>query len=337
MADTDSNNENFWQSMPEPPPTPEKETPAVAPPPEVKVRTLQSDLESMTKSGGALPQFQVVRAPSLPSAPASPPAETGGKKLTTAIIVLVALALLGAIIYFSYQLFFNRPSVGTTPPPEQNATAPAPQPPVQPPPPPTTPPIAQQGFVHRSLFSKPADQVLTLAVRGTVESASDLQTFGQKVTNLLAAAKPAANLFEINIKNVDGKDLDVNEEMALADTAMIDQQFLSTHFNLDATFFIYKDKEGFWPGLITSLKPTENWLFLKNDVAKLEKSPKINNFFLSFPGDKIGDFKDDVVSGQPVRTLTFTAPGAIFIYGWFRGNLILSTSEEGLKQALARL
>jgi len=209
------------------------------------------------------------------------------------------------------------------------------------------PPLAAQSFVHHSLFSKPVDQLLTLTVRSSAESASDLQTFSQKVTNLLAGAKPTTNLFEINVKNADGEDLDVNETMALADTAVLDPQFLSAHFNTDATFFVYsakggsasggKDKNGLWPGYIVALKPTENWLFLKNDIQKLEKSSKVNNFFFSSPGDRVGDFKDDVVSGQPVRVLQFTAPGAIFIYGWFRGNLILSVSLDGLKSALARL
>lgn len=344
MADVNSKDENFWKSTQEPPPDLEAVAPSVAPPPEVRVRTLRTDLESMAKSGGALPQFQAVKAPRLPSALGATASGGEKNKLMTAIIALVAIALLGAVAFLAYQLFLKSPpSSNVTPAGPRAINQPATRP--QSSPLPSTSPLARQGFVHHSLLKKPADQLLVLTVRSNVENATDLQTFNQRVIGLLAQAKSPGNLFEINVKNTDGKDLDINEIFSAADIGVLDSQFVSARFNLDPTFFVYRDKNGstgltaggLWPGFIISLKPTENWLFIKNDVAKLEKSSKVNNFFLSFPGDSSGDFKDDVVSGQPVRVLTFTAPGAVFIYGWFRGNLILSTSLEGLKVVLAGL
>lgn len=346
MANTDADQDNFWKST-ESSPNLEEIAPSVSPPPpEVKVRTLRTDLESMAKGGGALPQFEAVRAPNLPYAAKGVAGRVEEKKsnIGTIVVALIALALLGAIVYLGYQLFSKQVQTGTNAVPSPQAS-PLAAPVLAPPPPPATPPLAEQGFIHHSLFSKPTDQLLTLTMRSNVASASDLQTFNQKLINLLAGAKPTANLFEINVKDAEGKDLDLNEIFSAADAGVLNPQFISAHFNTDATFFVYKDKSGstaltaggFWPGYIVLLKPAENWLFLKDGVSQLEKSPKINNFFLASPGGKPGSFKDDAVSGQPVRTLAFTTPDATFVYGWFRGNLILSTSVDGLKEALARL
>jgi len=70
----------------------------------VKVRTLASDLESMARSGGGAAQFQNV---------AVPMSHGGGintgthdtKGVWTVVAVIVAIGLIAAIGYFSYELF----------------------------------------------------------------------------------------------------------------------------------------------------------------------------------------------------------------------------------------
>jgi len=64
----------------------------------------------------------------------------------------------------------------------------------------------------------------------------------------------------------------------------------------------------------------------------------INNLFITPPGMPDPNFKDSLVSGEPVRELHYSS-GASLFYGWFVGNeyLVISTSKEGLQDALGRL
>ncbi len=115
---------------------PQNDIPGVPPPPaEVKVRTMHSDIESMTKSGGGLPQFQNVTVQGLaierevptaaapevaaemaraqagtgPAATAELPASAegsseGSHKLAGIIlVVIVSLAAVLAVSYFAYK------------------------------------------------------------------------------------------------------------------------------------------------------------------------------------------------------------------------------------------
>jgi hypothetical protein len=113
---------------------------------------------------------------------------------------------------------------------------------------------------------------------------------------------------------------------------------LAQNFNPDFTFFIYKEKKGFWPGLITQLKPEKNLIVLKPEIAKLENSTNLERLFITKPEGEKGLFRDVLLSGQPARVLDFSVSSpAKFIYGWFHNYLVISTSEVGLKEAIGRL
>jgi hypothetical protein len=344
MADLGTNNP---QGAPTAPP----------PPSEVKVRTMRSDLESMAKSGGGLPQFENVRIAGLSmertvAANAAAAARVGGsadpnavsaagaagtpdtKKTHTTIIslmVIAIIAILGILGWFAYQIFFagsaaapgsgtpTAQNQGNTPSPAASSTAAG-----------STAP-----FIHTTLFKKPADQtlILTLSSLGTAASAADLQTFNQKLSALLASADKAANLIEVAVRTADGRGVAIGDLLTQANAAVLDPAYLAAHFNPDVTLFVYQDKNGgFWPGYVLSLKPGENWLFLKDGVAKLESSPNIANFFLADVDSlSVGGFTDSSVSSTAVR---ISGP---FTYGWYQTYLILSTSQNGFAQAMGRL
>ena len=82
------------------------ETPAAPPPPpEVKIRTMHSDLESITKNGGGLPRFENVKVEGL--ARGSGGEEVEKKKNTvmmafTILAVVILIALAGYIAYTRY-------------------------------------------------------------------------------------------------------------------------------------------------------------------------------------------------------------------------------------------
>jgi hypothetical protein len=311
--------------------------PSVPPPPsQVRVRTFRSDIESMMKSGGMQPQFQNVAAPTILKEEGAVSAEAvSTDSIKTIVAAVVALALLVGVGFFAYRLFFSGSSSGNIPPSS----------------PPSTPsggggpsstsarPSGTAVFVHASVFKKPADQVLALTLpSGSAGDASDLETFSQRMLTALNGANAAAMFLEINTKDASGTDLPLRDILHAGDMEVIDPAFFATHFNIDGSLFAYKDKNGFWPGFAFTLKPNDNWLFVKDDVAKLESSLRFMSFFLTVPGVPVEDgFKDIIIAGQPARILRFSLPGTAFVYGWFHNALIMSTSEAGLSEAIARL
>jgi hypothetical protein len=301
----------------------------------------------MAKSGGGLPRFENVKVSGLSmetrAAAGRSPVDAGTAKARSNVTLLLAivagLAALGAIGYFAYQTFFNNSAPTALPSAQQNQ-------PVSAAPTSSGGAISQPAtplFMHISLFKKPADQTLVLTLGaggGTAASATDLQTFNQKLGTVLASANKAATMIEISVMATDGHGISVSDLLAQANAQVLDPSLLAAHFNPDATFFVYRDKGGFWPGYVLSLKPGENWLFSKGDAAKLESSPSLPNFFLGNVGSpSAGGFTDKTVSSTAVRELAFSgsASSGIFVYGWYKTYFIISTSEGGFLSAMDRL
>lgn len=311
---------------------------------------MRSDIDAVAKTGGGSPRFQVVKvaglslgkaqtagttAPSTEGEVAAP----GKSRMIVAIVVVVAIAALAFLGYLIYNTFFA--GVGTARVqntavvPGQNQTqgqgnaAPA-----------ATGTVATVAspFIHTSLFKKQADQTLifTLSSGGAAASAADLQTFSQKLSTLLAGANKGANVIEIVMRIADGHGVPIGNVLAQANAPFLNAQALA-HFDPDATFFVYRNQVGLWPGIVLSLKPGDNWLFANNDVAQLESSSNIGNLFLQNVGQRSGSgFVDSTVSSTAVRTLSFpnADPPATFLYGWDQTYLILSTSPGGFMQAM---
>ena len=100
---------------------------APPPPPEVKVRTMRSDLESMARSGGGAPRFENVAVAGLAvqnsetSSPQATEAASSGSAISTTpsksiigpvLVVIVALVALAVVGYFAYTIL--SPSVSKT-------------------------------------------------------------------------------------------------------------------------------------------------------------------------------------------------------------------------------
>ncbi|OGY99711.1 MAG: hypothetical protein A2945_01785 [Candidatus Liptonbacteria bacterium RIFCSPLOWO2_01_FULL_52_25] len=301
-----------------------------APPPEVKVRTLRSDLASLSQSGGMRAEFKSVAAPVVAKEDGMSSEVVATNKIKTIVAVVVALALIVGVGFFAHKLFFGDVSRN----PSLLPISPSP----------SAKPSGAASFVHASVFKQPADQVLALTIpSGSVENAAELETFNQRMFRALNGTKPSSVLLEVNVKDESGADLPLADILRAGDMEVIDPAFFAAHFNPDGSLFVYKDARGFWPGFVFALNPADNWLFVKDDVARLEDSPKVANFFLTAPGVPAAqNFKDAIIKdaaaeNQSVRRLEFSIPGAVFIYGWFRNALIISTSEDGLREAIGRL
>ncbi len=337
------------------------DVPSAPPPPtELKIRTMRSDLESMEKTGGGSPQFQSIAVPKLsigngggnPNAQFTAPAPAevssasgaGRKGLVIALIIIAVLAV-GILAYSAYLVFMNgaknapasgnaadtgtNAAAGTAPPATSSAPSSS-----------SVPSSLSAPFIHASLFKKPADQTLifTLGTAGTATSAADLQTFAQKLAALLASARKNAGVIEVAVQTPDKHGVAAGDLLAAMNAPILSAQALA-HFNPDATFFVYQDQNGFWPGLILALNPGESPATAGADVTALESSSNITNFFLTNVGAPVGGFVDGTTGTSTVRVLQFVnaTPPAYFVYGWDRNYLILSGSEDGFSAAVARL
>ncbi len=324
---------------------------APPPPPEVKVRTMKSDLAAMTASGGGLPQFSKVKVEGW--APAAAAAPRGRRSLTLALIIAAAAAAAAIVGYFIYASFF-RGAPAPAAPASQSGNGPAAAAPAAPPAssssssasssaPQAEAPVSPAGpFKHISLFTRSTDESLplTLSVGGAASTAADLLTFNQQLEAALADAKQGASFIEIDAEDANGNGIPFYEMLAQENAAVFDPSFLAAHFSPDATFFVYRDANGVWPGYVAALLPGASSSSASAGVGAMEVSPEIANFFLTDVGaPAAGGFTDSTVSGTAVRVLAYPGanPPAAFVYGWFGNDLILSASRGGFAAALAHL
>ena len=316
--------ENFPQS----PKEERTEGPTVpAPPTEISIRTLESDLKSMSLGGGSSPLPKYVAMPSrLATIPKGVKQATSGVlKFFFFILAISGLLAVGYyVIYPALSKIFEGGvlSSKTEPGPIMDNKKPL-----------TTP-----EFTHRSFFRATPDEVLKFVIPREAVNAAELQTFGQRVLNLLAETNSNSKFLEIEVQDQDGGHPAISEFFSSINVKALSSDFLLTNFNPDFNMFVYRDQNGFWPGYLLELRPGKSWLFLKAEIEKLERSPDLENMFLTSPGvrSNIG-FKDGLSKNQPVRILGFTAPGAAFVYGSIKGYLIFSASLPGLEEAASRL
>jgi hypothetical protein len=271
------------------------------------------------------------------------------------LIGAVALAaLLAALYYFLLPRFWtgrtaetSRPSVSLS----DGGEAPVPDAPTggaAPPPAPQTPsrlplqleaPIPAGRFTHQSFFRKGADRTLALTVGASVKTAADLQTYAQKLTQLLAPVSKTPSLVEVELKKPDGAAASFGEFMYEIKTAFFAQWFVAENFSPDVTFFTYKDAKGLWPGFVLQLKPGKNWLFLTAEIIQIEESPGLETLFAVQPGARApAGFTDETLGEVQARALSYTGnPSARFTYGWFQNYFVVATSRDAFLEALKRL
>jgi hypothetical protein len=271
------------------------------------------------------------------------------------IITLVIVVLLGVLAWFAYSIFIlHKPALNTSTTNPTAQTAPSSQntsaetnsvlaPTTTPTTAPTTPPATPLSFTHVSLFKIPADQVLTISFSsGVAQSAADLESYSQKITSLVATAKKTATLIEIDAQNTQSQAASMNDLLTEANASILSPTVLAADFNPDATFFVYRDKNGVWPGYILSLASGKNWSSVSGDAKSIESSGSIANLFLTNVGTQsTTGFTNITISGSSARTVAFTGGSvpASFVYGWMTDHqyFIISTSQDGYAVALKRL
>jgi hypothetical protein len=270
------------------------------------------------------------------------------------IVAVVALLAIGGVGYFAYITFFAGTSPTATTPtqtaalpvvtatttPTSTAVGSVPTTPTAP----TTPSASSQAATltnadelssaHVSLFKKPADQTIAIDLSDISPS-----SYRKIMLNSLATANAASSIIEISPKADDGASINIQGLFSVAGTSLFNEQTLAS-FNPDATFFVYHDKSGLWPGYVLAMNAGQSSSSVAAAVEQLEQSDNIGNLFLTPPGTPSSDgFTDSTSAGVPVRVLPFSGISFpfYFSYGWYGNNLILSTSNNGFTAAVAGL
>lgn len=314
---------------------------------DIVIRTMASDLASLAASGGNGVQVQPLSFDAHVSISESTAIATDTGTVASAparsrIPLVVVMALVGVLIlgvggYIAWD-FWGRSYFAPSVSPEALVSAPAASSSAPLTSPSLAPAVGVYDFTHSSFLKKPADQAFALVLGGSANSASDLQTYSQKVSNALTGLKPDTTFIEMRVVDQGGKPLSFGQFLYAVSANLVDQNTLANNFLPDFTFFIYKDGNGYWPGFVLQLQPSKNWLFLKDEMTRVEKATARDSVFLTQPGTPSGSgFVVDAVGELPVRSLNYSNPSASFLYGWLRNYFIISTSRDGMREVLNRL
>lgn len=306
---------------------PQSQTKVPPPPtPEVSVRTMQSDIRSISQ-GEVNPTPEIV-APkqsfNLPEPTFTPEvtnqiimeegatAKASHKGLWM-IITLAVIVALGAVGYFIVYPMMSAPVV--TPTVTENAAptqAPAPVIPA-----------------HSSAFNNSATQVPQVTLR------FEAVTREMIIEGLTAqGAAITDGMTEVIMQDTTGGQLPMPAYIVALLPDFLDGQSAGSYVADDFTTFIYKDKTGVWPGYVASVKP-EGATTLSQWLMNLEKT-NLGALFVTDPG-ALSPFKDGTVKGVADRFATGKTPGASLSYAVAGSNLVISTSFEGMKAVLGAL
>ncbi len=235
------------------------------------------------------------------------------KHLWLWIGVAVAVLALGIVGYFVYPLISGG---GTT-----DSTLPPP-PPVVLPPPPAPEVKAHQSFFIRTDIPK-AEILLANVSRDTI------------VTTLASLERKTEGTIE-EVTVLDANRSQVSASLYIKEfVTEVAAAQMAPWFEDDFTAFLYTDTNGVWPGYILRVKAGVNLDEVKTNASVIEGSD-LSRLYLAAPGT-FAPFKSGTVSGKATRYAIGSQPGAAFNYGVIGNYLMISTSYNGLKNALPLL
>lgn len=314
--------------------------------PTIEVRTLHGDVQSMSSTGGTTMQVEDVTEMIGRKVTSSPTPEVeGGSTVLFRIIVLVLVILIAALIVgfiMNMGLLSKIPSIGrffASAPTSTVATS-------TPLPTPTYIPSSSTVNFDPYADIEPlrflridADATLPIRLsREAAETTEDLLTFSQRISEQLKSIPSSARFIEIQLTKDGEKPADILTLSSLAGISLFPESFMRENFTPNVTAFVYRNTRGSWPGYIYKLLPNKNPRLLTSQIQMLERSPQTTAaLFLADPGSATGVFSDGTRSGLPTREQTFSTPGAAIGYAWFERYFVISTSLEGLEEALRRL
>lgn len=319
-------NAGGWQpekpASPPPPPPPPRE--------EVKVRTMGSDVKSISEGESApvpeavllppdesepvfKPETIVKQAPSnlFPSGEAP---KKSGRKAVLFLAGIVIVAGFGfAGYFFVYPILFPE-----TPPPEAPAEQSSPPPPL---------PQKHQSYFLSSPAERAEIRLETVSAAALVESLKKIE----------ASTAGGPVLQEIAVLDMNANQIPWASVFAELTGGKISAERLAPLFRTDFTAWLYHDGRGVWPGFAAKLQPTISLTQAKEALQPILEDPQTASLFYLAPPGTLSEFKDGQIFGQPLRYAMGSAPGAAFNYGFVQNFLFITTSYDGGKAAAERL
>ncbi len=197
-------------------------------------------------------------------------------------------------------------------------------------------PVATQqipSFEHKSFFGQPVDGNFVLEILSPVNG---MEFEHDKIASFVNSIQ--GSFFEIAAQSGGGQAFSADDFFSSISSNILGFDFLNANFEKDFTLFLYKDKNGLWPGYILQLKSGESPIFLQKDVLqKMQNASSSDvNLFLANPGISANpEFQSGLSGGQPIWSINFSNASSVLAYGWFFNKyLTISTSLDGLKQAI---
>lgn len=310
---------------------------------EVAIRTMNSDLAKLGQTGGSTPQGDVVSirftrgekgalsANVLEGPASSASVAAAASSSTTKLVMWGGIGAAGLVVLFLVG-YFVLPAIfgGDDEQIEDGSGAPLGG---------ELPTGGTQDVFlgHQSYFRVGADET----VQGDIErlSPSVDASFYELVTQVTSLVPPETELLEVEAIGAGGNAMPWVEFLRRRGANILSVDFFSQKFEQDFTLFLHRGAAGWRPGYILRLRKGEQAVTLRNAIRALENDPAaLSRLFAEPPGRVSGVFSDQQVAGQPVRMLSFSAPDAAFVYGWFFNEyLVFGTSLDGMKKAVSRL
>ncbi|MGC8775724.1 MAG: hypothetical protein ACP5QN_00165 [Minisyncoccia bacterium] len=198
-----------------------------------------------------------------------------------------------------------------------------------------------QAFNSESLFKKPADQNFEFQIDLKTPNFKKYYYFliNDALNQTAVKTTSSFNFFTVNLKDSNNNFIQWPDFLNSFQVQLLSLDFWQSNFKPNFGVFIYKNKNGIWPGYILEIKPTALLTALQVELKNIDQNKEsLSNFFINSPDFSTAEFKNSLIlSREPIRILKAQS-GEEFVYGiFFNKYLILSTSLNGLEEAVKRM
>ncbi len=201
----------------------------------------------------------------------------------------------------------------------------------------TPPPQPPSQPIYTSLFKIKPDNFFEIK---TNLSAPDFYKYYKfLITDALSNTTSGQKFFEAVLKNENDEFISPEKFLEALNIKSLPGNFWNQNFENIFTIFIYKNKTEIYPGYIFQLKNNVPPILLQNELKQIESNKdEIKNFFIKSVDFGENTFKSgQIFNREPIRLIK-SQNGTTFVYGiFFNKYLIISTSQEGLEEAIKRM
>jgi hypothetical protein len=305
-----------------------------APPSEVTIRTMQSDLSTITTTGGTRGLGEPVALEHSSSPSSFSTSSISGALRTVVVIILIVL---GAAAFFGGGYFlYTRLKGAPTQPIPKILEAPPPAAPLATPPPAPPEEKPELSFEHRSFLRNTPDAYATIKIGGAVTSLDDLRDYRARIGAIVSSTPSQAKFIEVAVTNASGEGVAFWDFLSTLNLEFLPRAFLEERVHPDFTYFIHRTSAGATAGFILQLRPGVS-LEKAAEFRSLEESSGFTSLFLAPPGAQTTPFKDMTLDKRhAVRAASFE--NGAFVYGIFNSDyMVFASSQEAYLQAVQKL